>query len=66
MEREGREGLEEEGGKGNEIEGRGRGRWGMGKRGTEAESRGKACIGPPPFTNPRYATEYLKITSLSS
>jgi hypothetical protein len=45
---EGREGL---GGKGKEIEGR---RRGMGKRG--GEGRGKPCIGPPPFSNPRYAT----------
>jgi hypothetical protein len=29
----------------------------MGKREGEGEGRGKACIGPPPFTNPRYATE---------
>jgi hypothetical protein len=41
-------GLEEDGGKGNEIEGRRRGRMGLGKRGGEG-GRGKACIGPPPF-----------------
>jgi hypothetical protein len=33
------------------------GRRSMGKRGRGGEGRGKACIGPPPFKNPRYAAE---------
>jgi hypothetical protein len=31
-----------------------------GEAGRGREGKGKACIGPPPFTNPRYATEVAK------
>jgi hypothetical protein len=31
--------------------------YGQEGKGRGGEGRGKVCIGPPPFTNPRYAAE---------
>jgi hypothetical protein len=51
-----------EGGHGKEIQGERKGKEGYGKEGRAGQ--GKACIGAPPFTNPRYATEPKYIIKL--